>query len=77
MNLLPIPILDGGHILFHLIEMVTRRRISQRAIEISQKVGITVLILIMVLAFSNDLCRLFPNNPVCKAIYSKRLDGGG
>jgi regulator of sigma E protease len=76
-NLLPIPILDGGHILFYLIELVTRRRISQRTIEISQKVGITVLILIMVLAFSNDLCRLFPNNQVCKTIYSKRLDGGG
>jgi len=76
-NLLPIPILDGGHIFFYLIEMVVRRRISQRAIEISQKVGITVLIMIMVLAFSNDLCRLFPNNYVCKSIYSKRLDSGG
>ncbi len=76
-NLLPIPILDGGHIFFYLIEMVSRRRISQRTIEISQKVGITILILIMVLAFSNDLCRLFPNNGVCKSIYSKRIDGSG
>jgi hypothetical protein len=57
--------------------MVIRKRISQRIIEISQKVGITILILIMVLAFSNDLCRLFPNSHVCKLIYSKRLDGGG
>ncbi len=75
-NLLPIPILDGGHIFFYLIEMVIRRRISQRAIEISQKVGISILILIMVLAFSNDLCRLFPDNGVCKSIYSKKIDGG-
>ena len=72
-NLLPIPILDGGHIFFYLIEMVTRRRFSQRTIEIAQKVGITILILIMVVAFSNDLCRLFPDNGVCKYIYSKRL----
>jgi len=76
-NLLPIPILDGGHIFFYLIEIVARRTISQRTIEISQKVGITILILIMALAFSNDLCRLFPNNHVCKVIYPKRLDGGG
>jgi regulator of sigma E protease len=74
-NLLPIPILDGGHIFFYLIEMVTRRRISQRTIEISQKVGITILILIMVLAFSNDLCRWFPNNSVC-TIYKGILGGG-
>jgi regulator of sigma E protease len=57
-NLLPIPVLDGGHILFHAIELVTRRRLSQRTIEIAQKVGMTILILIMVLAFYNDLTRV-------------------
>lgn len=58
-NLLPIPILDGGHILFHLIELVTRRRISQRWVEISQKIGMGILVAIMVLASYNDIVRLF------------------
>ncbi|OPY73324.1 MAG: Metalloprotease MmpA [Syntrophorhabdus sp. PtaU1.Bin002] len=66
-NLLPIPILDGGHILFHLIEIVTRRRPSQKAMETAQKVGMAVLILIMVFAFYNDLDRIFD---------FKRLIGG-
>ncbi|HOJ42888.1 MAG TPA: RIP metalloprotease RseP [Syntrophorhabdaceae bacterium] len=58
-NLLPIPILDGGHILFHIIELITRRRLSQRAMDISQKVGMGVLIAIMALAFFNDITRMF------------------
>ncbi|MBP8626138.1 MAG: RIP metalloprotease RseP [Syntrophorhabdaceae bacterium] len=58
-NLLPIPILDGGHILFHLIELATRRRVSQRFIDISQKIGMGILIAIMALAFFNDITRMF------------------
>jgi regulator of sigma E protease len=58
-NLLPIPILDGGHILFHIIELVTRRRLSTKAIDIAQKIGLAILILIMVFAFYNDLDRIF------------------
>jgi len=58
-NLLPIPILDGGHILFHLIELITRRKVSQRFIDISQKVGMGILIAIMALAFLNDKMRMF------------------
>lgn len=58
-NLLPIPILDGGHIMFHIIELVTRRRLSTKFIDVAQKVGMAVLILIMVFAFYNDLDRIF------------------
>ncbi len=58
-NLLPIPILDGGHILFHLIEIVTRRKVSQKWVEITQKIGFGILIAIMVLAFFNDVMRMF------------------
>jgi regulator of sigma E protease len=58
-NLLPIPILDGGHILFQFIELITRKKIPERAIEIAQKFGLVILILIMALAFYNDLDRLF------------------
>ncbi len=58
-NLLPIPILDGGHILFHVIEIVTRRKMSQRWIDVAQKVGMGILVAVMVLAFFNDIMRIF------------------
>ncbi len=58
-NLLPIPILDGGHILYHLIELVTRKKISQRWVEISQKIGMGILVAIMILASYNDIVRFF------------------
>ncbi|MCK9228725.1 MAG: RIP metalloprotease RseP [Syntrophorhabdaceae bacterium] len=58
-NLLPIPVLDGGHILFNAIEIVIRRRIPHRAQEIAQTVGLVILLLIMVFAFYNDFDRIF------------------
>jgi regulator of sigma E protease len=58
-NLFPIPILDGSHILFAAIELVVRRRISDRTVELAQKVGLTILICIMVLATFNDITRIF------------------
>ncbi|MDR2018629.1 MAG: RIP metalloprotease RseP [Syntrophobacterales bacterium] len=58
-NLMPIPILDGGHIMMHAAEMVTRRRLSTKAIDIAQKIGLGIIIVIMVFAFYNDLDRIF------------------
>jgi regulator of sigma E protease len=58
-NLLPIPILDGGHIMFCIIEAVTRRKLSERFVENAQKVGLAILIAIMVFAFYNDFDRFF------------------
>ncbi len=58
-NLLPIPVLDGGYILFHLVEIFSRRRLSTRWIEISQRIGMGVLVAIMFLAFFNDVMRIF------------------
>ena len=59
LNLLPIPILDGGHILFYLIELVIRRPVSIRIREMSQQVGMAMLLMLMVLAFYNDIVRLW------------------
>ncbi len=59
LNLLPIPILDGGHILFYFFELVFRKPLSIRAREILQQIGLALLIMLMVLAFYNDLARLF------------------
>jgi len=59
LNLLPIPILDGGHILFNFCEMVIRRPLSVRIRELAQQAGLLFLLLLMGLAFYNDLVRLF------------------
>ncbi|MFA6335463.1 MAG: RIP metalloprotease RseP [Bacteroidales bacterium] len=58
-NLLPIPALDGGHILFLLYEIVTRRKPSDKFLEYAQMLGMLFLFLIMFLAFGNDIYRLF------------------
>uniref|UniRef100_UPI003D8176EC RIP metalloprotease RseP n=1 Tax=Trichloromonas sp. TaxID=3069249 RepID=UPI003D8176EC len=59
LNLLPIPILDGGHLFFNLYEIVFRRPMSLRAREIAQQIGLLLLISLMVLAFYNDIVRIF------------------
>lgn len=59
MNLLPIPGLDGGHLLFTVYEMVTRRKPSDAFLERAQQVGMVLLIALMIFAFGNDLLRLF------------------
>lgn len=57
LNLLPIPILDGGHLVFNFWELVFRRPVSMRAREIAQQVGLALLLGLMVLAFYNDIVR--------------------
>jgi regulator of sigma E protease len=59
MNLLPIPVLDGGHIVTALIEGATRRRLSMRAREMANWVGLALLLTLMVLAFANDVIRIW------------------
>lgn len=59
LNLLPIPILDGGHILFYVIELIIRRPVSMRVRELAQQVGMAMLLMLMVLAFYNDIIRLW------------------
>lgn len=58
MNLLPIPGLDGGHILFTLYEMISGRKPSDRFLYIAQLIGMVLLLALMFLAFSNDITRL-------------------
>lgn len=59
MNLLPIPGLDGGHIVFTLYEIFTGRKPSDRFLEIAQMIGFVLVLLLMFLAFGNDIGRLF------------------
>jgi regulator of sigma E protease len=59
LNLLPIPILDGGHLLFFLIEGILRKPLGERQRELAQQVGLVLLVGVMVFAFWNDLERIF------------------
>jgi regulator of sigma E protease len=59
LNLLPIPILDGGHILFFAIEGMLGRPLSMQKREIAQQIGLFLLISLMIFAFYNDLMRVF------------------
>lgn len=59
MNVLPIPALDGGHALFILIEMITRRRPSDKLLIVAQAIGMGLLFLLMFYATFNDIARLF------------------
>ncbi len=59
LNLLPIPILDGGHFMFNMVELVLRRPLSIQVREIAQQIGLLLLLMLMVLAFYNDIVRIF------------------
>ena len=58
MNLLPIPVLDGGHLAACLVEWVTRRPLSVRTREVANLVGIALLLMLMLVVFKNDIARL-------------------
>ena len=57
-NLLPIPGLDGGHAMFILIEVVTRRKPTEKTLEIAQTIGVVILLGLMALVFGNDIWHL-------------------
>ncbi len=59
MNLLPIPALDGGHVVFLIIEMIKGRPLSDKFMERAQVVGFVILLSLMVFAFGNDIMKLF------------------
>jgi regulator of sigma E protease len=59
MNILPIPALDGGHVLFLLYEIITRRKPNQKAMEYAQLAGMVLLLALAVFANGNDIFRLF------------------
>lgn len=56
-NILPIPALDGGHILFTLYEMITGRKVNEKVLIVAQYIGLVLLIALMAYALGNDLFR--------------------
>jgi regulator of sigma E protease len=59
LNLLPIPLLDGGHLMYYAVEIIKGSPVSERAMELGQRVGLALLLVLMAFAFYNDLNRLF------------------
>jgi regulator of sigma E protease len=59
LNLLPIPVLDGGHLVYYIFEMIVGKPVSYRVQLIGQQIGLVILFGIMILAFYNDFLRLF------------------
>ena len=59
LNLLPIPVLDGGHLLFFFAELLRGRPVEMRHREVAQQVGLVVLSLVMVYALFNDVSKFF------------------
>lgn len=59
MNLLPIPALDGGHVLFLLVEMITGRKLPEKFLEYAQTVGMILLLSLLLFANGNDIFKLF------------------
>jgi len=58
MNLLPIPVLDGGHLLYYSLEVLTGRPLPERILDYAQRAGVIMLVMLMTLALFNDVVRL-------------------
>ncbi|MDR2111949.1 MAG: RIP metalloprotease RseP [Candidatus Accumulibacter sp.] len=59
-NLLPVPVLDGGHLLYYVAEIARGRPLSDRCLMIGQKIGLALILMLMVCALYNDFTRLIP-----------------
>ncbi len=58
LNLVPVPVLDGGHLMYYIVEIIKGRPVSERALEIGQRIGIVLLFSLMAFALYNDIHRL-------------------
>jgi regulator of sigma E protease len=59
LNLLPVPVLDGGHLVYYGLEAIKGRPLSERFLQVTQKAGLMAIVGLMAVALFNDLSRLF------------------
>jgi regulator of sigma E protease len=59
LNLFPIPLLDGGHLMFYAIEVIQGRPLSARSQEVAFKIGLAIVSMLMIFVMSNDLLQLY------------------
>lgn len=64
LNLLPIPVLDGGHLVFLAIEAIRGKPLNEKVVEVAHRVGMALLILLMAFAMYNDIFRIFTGKPI-------------
>ncbi len=76
MNLLPIPILDGGHIFFCFIEGIRKKPLGLKIQIALQNVGLFILVFLMIFAFWNDISRLFSRTSSIKE-HNLQIENGG
>lgn len=62
LNLLPIPLLDGGHLVFYAVEAIRRRPLTPAVQEVCFRIGLAIVLLIMTVAFKNDIVRVWSNS---------------
>lgn len=60
LNMLPVPILDGGHLLYYVAEIIRGRPLTERCMVLGQKIGLALILMLMAFALYNDLTRLIP-----------------
>lgn len=58
-NLLPVPLLDGGHLLFFIIELISGKEVNVKWREMAQQIGFALLVMLMMFVFYNDIIRIF------------------
>jgi regulator of sigma E protease len=63
LNLLPIPILDGGHLMFLGIEAIRKKPLNERVLAVSQRIGLALLLTLMAVVLYNDVMRLITGKP--------------
>ena len=68
LNFFPLPVLDGGHLLFFSIEAIRRKPLSEKAIQFVNITGLVLLGMLLVVVFYNDFLRLFGNSPLWKKL---------
>ena len=63
-NLFPLPVLDGGHLVLFAVEAIRRRPLSMKTIEITQKMGMAILVFLMLIVMYNDILRILKKTPL-------------